>query len=226
MPAYVSAALAAVRRQPRLMGALALGIVAGAAVPDRFVASEPFRRFLTGWNVSVWTYLLLVGWLLLGANHARTRAASEREDPGAVLVLTIVSLVTVASLIAIGAELGTVRAGGDSLGRYAFAGLTLLGSWTMLNVVFGFHYAHLYFRRPGAAKPLQFPDDPAPDPDFWDFLYFSFTIGVAAQTSDIAVVSGGMRRTVLAHSVLAFLFNVAILGATVNVAAGLLGGRF
>jgi uncharacterized membrane protein len=206
------------------MGALALGLVAAVLAPSQWVAGEPFRRFLIGWNVAVWIYLLLIGWLMLGANHARTRAISEREDPGAVLVLTIVSLITVTSLAAIGAELAAARSSADPISRYVFAAVTLLGSWTMLNVLFGFHYAHLYFRNTRQPRPLRFPDDPPPDPDFWDFLYFSFTIAVAAQTADVAVASGEMRRTVLAHSILAFLFNVAILGATINVAASLISG--
>ncbi|HQR76005.1 MAG TPA: DUF1345 domain-containing protein [Burkholderiaceae bacterium] len=212
------------QRRPRLVGALALGLVVGAFAPNQWVTDEPFRRFLVGWNTAVWIYLLLIGWLILRANHARTRAISEREDPGAVLVLTILSLITVTSLAAIGFELAAVRGSADPVARYVFAGFTLLGSWTMLNVLFGFHYAHLYFRNAREPRPLRFPDEPPPSPDFWDFLYFSFTIAVAAQTADVAIVSGEMRRTVLAHSILAFLFNVAILGATINVVAGLVSG--
>ena len=78
------------------------------------------------------------------------------------------------------------------------------------------------FRASPEARPLRFPDDPPPDSDFWDFLYFSFTIAVAAQTADVAVVSGAMRKVVVAHAVVSFFFNVAILGATINVVAGLL----
>ena len=106
--------------------------------------------------------------------------------------------------------------------RYVLAGSTLLGSWLMLNTLFSFHYAHMYFRAPADARPLRFPDNPPPLPDYWDFLYFSFTVAVAAQTSDVNVVTAEMRIVVLAQSVLAFVFNVAILGATVNVASGLL----
>src|SRR5512143_829898 len=140
-------------RRPRLMGALALGLVAGALAPGAWVAGEPFRRFLIGWNAAVWIYLLLIGWLILRANHARTRAISEREDPGAVLVLTILSLITLTSLAAIGAELASARDSADPIARYVFAAFTLLGSWTMLSVLFGFHYAHLYYRNVGASKP-------------------------------------------------------------------------
>lgn len=211
------------QRQPGLTIALALGLVASAMPMGGFVHGEPFRRFLVGWNVTVWTYLVLIGWLIGKASHARTRTISEREDPNAALVLGILSLVAFTSLAAIGAELAGARQAADSPIRYILAGVTLLGSWLMLNTLFAIHYAHMFFRKPPGERPLRFPDDPPANPDFWDFLYFSFTIAVAAQTSDISVVAPAMRRAVLAHSVLAFLFNVAILGASINVAAGLLG---
>ena len=178
----------------------------------------PHVHFLIGWNVAVWTYLILIGLLVLRAGHTRTRAISEREDQSALTVLLLGSVMALASLVAIGMELARAT----SPAHYFNAAVTLLGSWLMLNTLFSFHYAHLYFRAPPASRPLRFPDDPPPDPDFWDFLYFSFTIAVAAQTSDISVVSQPMRRLVLAHSVLAFLFNVAILGASVNVVSGML----
>ena len=69
---------------------------------------------------------------------------------------------------------------------------------------------------------MKFPDAEL-NPDYWDFLYFSFTIAVAAQTSDVVVMSSGMRKAVLAQSVLSFLFNAAIIGLSINIAAGLIG---
>ncbi|MBS0309160.1 MAG: DUF1345 domain-containing protein, partial [Proteobacteria bacterium] len=77
------------------------------------------------------------------------------------------------------------------------------------------------YRAPATARPLRFPDDEQ-TPDYWDFLYFSFTIAVAAQTSDVTVNTRSMRKAVLAQSVLSFLFNAAILGMSVNIAAGLM----
>jgi uncharacterized membrane protein len=97
----------------------------------------------------------------------------------------------------------------------------VLGSWILVGVLFCFHYAHLFYRAPSASPPLRFPEG-LPDPDYWDFLYFSFTIAVAAQTSDVSVMTRGMRRLVLGHSVLAFFFNLAILGLSINIAASLL----
>ena len=206
------------QRHPRLATAFALGIAA-ALVPFRSAEADSLHlHFLIGWNVTVWTYLVLIGWLMVHAGHERARAISEGEDPSAILALMLVLLMVVASLIAIGMELARA----SSPVHYANAAVTLLGSWLMLNTLFTFHYAHLYFRAPPEARPLRFPDDPPPDPDFWDFLYFSFTIAVAAQTADVAVVSGAMRKVVVAHSVVSFFFNVAILGATINVVAGLL----
>ncbi|HXA46550.1 MAG TPA: DUF1345 domain-containing protein, partial [Burkholderiaceae bacterium] len=90
---------------------------------------------------------------------------------------------------------------------------------------FTFHYAHLFYRAaPGSGPlPLLFPDNEK-NPDYWDFLYFSFTIAVAAQTSDVSVQTRTMRKVVLAQSVLSFLFNVAIIGLSINIAASMVGG--
>jgi transposase-like protein len=71
-------------------------------------------------------------------------------------------------------------------------------------------------------KPLRFPDHKL-EPDYWDFLYFSFTIAVASQTSDVVLRSRSIRRAARAQSILSFYFNVAVLGLCINIAAGLLG---
>jgi uncharacterized membrane protein len=92
-------------------------------------------------------------------------------------------------------------------------------------VLFCFHYAHLYYRSPQGRLPLRFPDEDLEpgrlEPNYWDFLYFSFTIAVAVQTSDVTVMSRSMRKLVLGQSVLAFFFNLAILGLSINIAASL-----
>ena len=130
------------QRHPRLATALALGIAA-ALVPFRSAEADSLHlHFLIGWNVTVWTYLALIGWLMVHAGHERARAISEGEDPSAILALMLVLLMVVASLIAIGMELARA----SSPVHYANAAVTLLGSWLMLNTLFTFHYAHLYFR--------------------------------------------------------------------------------
>jgi len=147
-----------------------------------------------------------------------------REDESATTVLTIICLATVASVAAIAVELASakslaLRAG---LEHYAVTGATLFGAWFLIPTIFTLHYARLYYQSPKEARALQFPDRDL-TPDYWDFLYFSFTIAVASQTSDVTLNSRSIRRAGLAQSILSFYFNMAVLGLSINVAAGLLG---
>ena len=111
---------------------------------------------------------------------------------------------------------------GERLSRYAFTGATIFGSWCLVATMFTFHYARMFFQSSADQPPLVFPEG-AQNLTYWDFLYFSFTIAVAAQTSDVNIRSPAMRKAVLAQSVLSFFFNVAILGLSINIAAGLIG---
>jgi len=181
-------------------------------------------KLLIGWNVTVWSYLALVGWLMVRSTHVRVRSIAEQEDRGAGIILTIMSIAAIVSLAAIVFELSTTKnlSVGHRLAHYAFTGATVFGSWCLVATLFTFHYARTYYRSPIERRALQFPDNEA-NPDYWDFLYFSYTIAVAAQTSDISVMSRSMRKIVLAQSILSFLFNVAILGLSINIAASLVG---
>jgi uncharacterized membrane protein len=210
-----------IRARPRLFIAILAGAAAGFALPSRW---EPITRLLIGWNVTVWFYLALVSWLMVRSTHVRVRRFAEQEDRGAGIILAIMSVAAVVSFAAIVLELATTRnlPAGERLAHYAFTGTTLAGSWCLVATLFTFHYARTYYRSPADRRALRFPDG-EPNPDYWDFLYFSYTIAVAAQTSDICVMSRSLRKVVLAQSVLSFFFNVAILGFSINIAAGLLG---
>jgi uncharacterized membrane protein len=99
---------------------------------------------------------------------------------------------------------------------------TLVVSWALLPTSFAMHYAHHhYLRRSKEVTPMIFPEKPE-QPGYWDFLYFSFTIAVASQTADVATGTTDMRQIALLQSVISFVFNLAILGLSVNVGAGLL----
>ena len=208
-----------VRSRPRLASAIMAGIVVGALLP---LPWSPVTRALIGWNVTVWFYLCLMGWLMMRANHARVRAIAVQEDRGAIVILAAMSIAAIGSLAAIIMELSTAKSLSLSyrLAHYAFTGSTIFGSWCLVGTLFTFHYARIFYRSPIERRALCFPDNEQ-NPDYWDFLYFSFTIAVAAQTSDITVMSRSMRKTVLAQSVLCFLFNVAIIGLSINIAASL-----
>lgn len=208
-----------VRSRPHLTLAIALGILVAVAVPGSYSA---VTRALIAWNSGVWAYLVTMAWLMMRANHHKVKEIASRQDESAGLVLATLTVAAVISMTAIIYELGTAidLAAGERYLRYGFTALTVFGAWFLVGVLFCFHYAHLYYRASAPAPPLRFPDG-LEDPDYWDFLYFSFTIAVAVQTSDVCVMTRSMRKLVLAQSVLTFFFNLAILGLSINIAAGL-----
>lgn len=209
--------------RPRMLIGLAVGVVIAL-----FLLSTPMRpmiRVLVGWDVAVWFYLVLIWIHMVLTDHKRVRDLAEREDENAGVVLFIVCLATIASVAAIVLELTSAKGTPGSTGglsHYIITAATLIGAWFLIPTIFTLHYARLYFV-PGAKEtPLLFPDHHL-DPNYWDFLYFSFTIAVASQTSDVVLRSREMRRAALAQSVLSFYFNVAVIGLCINLAAGLLG---
>ncbi|WP_329605312.1 DUF1345 domain-containing protein [Undibacterium fentianense] len=181
-------------------------------------------RGLIAWNFAVWTYLISVSAVFLRSNHESVIRVAQREDSSALAALLMLVAAAIVSLFAIIFELTQMRglSAEMKLLKYAFAGMTVLGAWFLLAIIFTFHYAVLYYRSPKDARALVFPDHEI-HPNYWDFLYFSFTIAVALQTSDVAVMSRATRRVVLAHAILSFFFNAAILGFSINIAAGIVG---
>jgi uncharacterized membrane protein len=200
---------------------MAIGGAIGLLLPAHW---NLVTRALVGWNVAVWTYLVLMAWLIARCSHREMNRLATQEDNNAVTVLVVMSLGAIVSLVAIVAELSSARAvlGGERLFHYTLTGCTVIGSWLLLATIYMFHYAHLYCRAADDNKPLRFPDEDT-QPVYSDFLYFSFTIAVAAQTSDVVILSTSMRKAVLAQSVLSFFFNAAIIGMSINIAASLIG---
>lgn len=208
--------------RPRMSLAVLIGLAGGWAAP----ASTVISRVLVGWNIGVWAYLALMAWLMIRADHAHLRRSAIAQTPGAAVVLGLVVGASVASLAAIVAELASIRHGQAgaplALVHVALAVSTVAGAWLLLPIVFTLNYASHYYRhRPPSG--LRFPDDdPHFQPNYADFLYFSFTIAVAAQTADVVITSRPMRRLVLLQALLSFGFNAAILALAINIAAGLL----
>jgi uncharacterized membrane protein len=209
-----------IRSRPHLTLAIALGALVGLLWPHSHAWQQ---RALIGWNAGVWSYLLSMMWLMATADHRKVRQIAGQQDESAGLVLFTMVVGVVLSLYAIVSELTRMdHVPADQVAlRYAFTALTVIGSWLLVGVLFCFHYAHVYYHAPQDRLPLHFPDE-CLDPDYWDFLYFSFTIAVAVQTSDVSVTSRTMRKLVLGQSVLSFFFNLLILGLSINIAAGLL----
>lgn len=198
-----------------LTGMLA-GVV-GGLIAVRFF--PPLSAALMGWCTGVVAFLAVDIAIAARATVKTIRARAEALDEGRTLVLFIATGAAVASLAAILINLSHAKGSPDNAFAGALAAVTVLLSWTFVHTVFGFTYAHDYFK--GASGGISFPG--TPQPDYWDFAYFSFVIGATAQVSDVSVTSKSMRRLVLAHGIIAFFFNTAILAFGVNLAAGLVG---
>jgi uncharacterized membrane protein len=206
------------RARPYLMASCAAGLGAALLLP----APGAVTRALLGWNVAVWLYLVLLAWMMVRADHGRVQRAAVAQAESAGTVLAIVSLASVFSLVGVVFELSAAKLPGvpHAWPHVLLALATVGGSWTLLPMVFALTYASVFYRAHGSG--LRFPDDDAHfKPNYGDFLYFSFTIAVASQTSDVSVSSVAMRRVVLLQTLLSFAFNATILAFSINIAASL-----
>lgn len=182
------------------------------------------QRLLISWNVWAWLYLSILWFRMLRTDAAGIRRIAQQQDQSAALVLGMVIVACMVSIVAILSELPTLKSlsGTPRLLHLLLTAITLIASWAMLPSAFAMHYAHQhYLYRSDSVSPLIFPDKTT-NPGYWDFLYFSFTIAVASQTADVATGTTGLRKLALLQSAISFIFNLAILGLSVNVGAGLL----
>jgi uncharacterized membrane protein len=204
-----------------------LAALVGACIASALPSSwSLITRILTGWNGTILVLIpLLVLWARrLGAKQLRARY--EEDDPTGPVILLAVVVASLLSIVAIVALLSTVKQVDSStrVAHIVLACMTVIDSWFLVHTMFTIHYADMYYSVPGDdPPPLIFPQ--TRNPVFWDFVYFSFTIAVACQTSDVSTAETAIRRTVTAHSLIAFVYNVSILGFAINVSAGLLGGN-
>ena len=174
---------------------------------------------LVGWDIGVALYLVLCFWMfsVCGMDHIRRQSAQLDEGHYAIPILTVTA--ALASLAAILDELRTPagRTTHDPL-LLTFALVTIVLSWTFIHTIFTVHYAHEYYAHGSGGFP--FPGNEKPG--YWDFAYFSFVVGMTSQVSDVGVTSRNIRQVVVAHGLVSFLYNVALLALTINIAASAL----
>jgi uncharacterized membrane protein len=199
--------------RPRTFFAIVLGIVAFFLLP---VSLRLVTRLLIGWDVFVAIYIALVYIMMGRSTLATIRRIAALQDDGRFQIPLFTALGAFASLAAIVFELGAAQ---HEPTRLLFATATIVLSWAAVHTAFALHYAHEYYRgdRPGG---LQFPSGDQNDhADYWDFVYFSFVIGMTAQVSDVGITDKTIRRTVTVHGIISFVFNTALLALMVNIAA-------
>lgn len=155
--------------------------------------------------------------LLHDSDADRIRLHAEENDANRLMVLIVTSLLTFVALVAISGELPLVRQGG-LLPAFKLVA-TLLLIWIFAGSVYALHYAHaFYLRDPGTGDDrggLDFPGTKMPS--YWDFCYFSFTLGMTFQTSDVAITAPAIRQVAILHSFAAFVFNIGVIAFTINV---------
>ncbi|MCK1357421.1 DUF1345 domain-containing protein [Bradyrhizobium sp. 199] len=199
--------------RPRTFIALAAGALVCLLLPG---SHRLVTRLLFGWDALIAVYLVLVYAMMLCNDHQHIRRAAAMQDDGRFVILLVTATGAFASIAAIVSELGTPHRGASEL---TIAISTIALSWAAVHTTFALHYAHDYYR---SAKPggLQFPSNDKEDhADYWDFVYFSFVIGMTAQVSDVGITNKTIRRTATAHGIVSFIFNTALLALMVNIAA-------
>ena len=203
---------------------VAYGLITGLAAAAVPLPLSGQTRGLVGWCCAVAVYMVLA-WLLAEEFDAkRTRERAQQQDQSSPLLFIVMVLAGLASVVAIIAMLQDIKNLKDAERAWHIAlSMTALAlSWLLIQTTFAFRYAHRYYQEEMnnkvAGAGLDFPGKL--DPDYFDFLYYSFVVGMTSQVSDVQVTSREMRRLTLIHGVLSFAFNMLVLALSVNVVAG------
>ena len=205
---------------------LSIGLLPAGLLYILVPASWPLLLRLTAsWDVFALTTLLITWGIILTADVGHIRRIATREDPGRVLSFGFVLAASSASLLAIVTLLASTRLSGQGGQLWpAVVGIGgVLAAWLLVHTLFTLRYAHLFYDTDNGRKEggLEFPGAEK-EPDYLDFAYYSFTIGMAAQTADVGVSGRTLRRLTLLHALLSFGFNTAIVALTVSSLAMLL----
>ncbi|GAC1469948.1 MAG: hypothetical protein NVSMB70_15020 [Chamaesiphon sp.] len=164
---------------------------------------------------------------MLTATPDTMRRNAQRQDTGRWAILSLITAAACFSILAIVFLLHNTK--GAHVGIVTFhvtlSAVTIIGSWLLVHTIFASHYARLYYQEGKTLNEckqegLDFPGDL--EPDYWDFLYFSFVIGMTSQVSDVAIKSFVIRRLALLHGILSFFFNTSLLAMSINIVAGLI----
>ncbi|MDO7843936.1 DUF1345 domain-containing protein [Sphingomonas immobilis] len=196
---------------------VAFGVVLIAGLAAAIPTLGWSRGIMAAFDVAALVFLILVSRLLEHGEAAQMRKASIANDANRAGLLVITGVTMVAILAAVFKEMHDK----DSL-VIALVLATLVLSWLFSNTIYALHYAHLFYiecDKTGTDKGgIEIPE--CKEPDYWDFLYFSFTLGMTFQTSDVDITSRRMRRVVLGQCLAAFVFNLGVLAFTINTLGG------
>ena len=206
----------------RLSIAFAIGLLVGCLLPPQL--RLPVRS-IVAWDIGVIVFLVLAVLMINSSNNdvVRSRAIADREHRWQILLGVLigsgVSLLAIIYMLKDGKNLAPQLL---TL-HVTLAIITVICSWLLTHTMFALYYAHSYYVReiehPDYPPSLDFPREK--QPDYWDFMYFSFVIGMTSQVADVSINSRRFRRLCLVHGILSFFFNTAIVAMNINLIAGL-----
>jgi uncharacterized membrane protein len=207
--------------RPRVYFALAMVALVTTLLPGSMSLS---LRSVIAADAGFAVYLALALWVMATFSHDAVRKRAARQDHGGLVILMIILLAIGSSFVAIASLLAEAKAATGHLKTMlaGLAGLTVVLSWLVTQVVFTFHYAHEYYspQKEGEMRGgLSFPNDDCPD--YWDFFYYATSIGATSQTSDVSISSKGLRRLAALHAIGSFFFNTAVLALAINIGSSL-----
>jgi uncharacterized membrane protein len=187
----------------------------------------PQIRLLVAWNLGAFAYLFLAAMVFARANAVMTRVRVQTQDQSGYVIFLLVLSAAAAGIVAIGFLMGGTKdlAFWPRTWHLALSIIALVSSWLVIQTLFAFHYARHYYcdlPRGTGANPggLQFPG--GQPPDYLDFAYYAFVVGMTSQVSDVSVTARSTRRLTLVHGVLSFFFNIAILAMSINIIASVI----
>lgn len=191
-------------------------LIAGLALAiPRFGFS---RGTMMAFDVAAGVFLILISSVLKRSEAAQMRKASQANDANRAVLL----LVSVVTSIAVLSAIVNEKLNKADAGVIALVLVSLVLAWLFSNMIYALHYAHLFYGKDddgsGDAGGLKFPDDD--NPDYWDFIYFSFCLGMTFQTSDVNITGKRVRRVVTGQCLAAFVFNLGVLAFTINTIGG------
>ncbi len=216
------AALGSRLAPPRFV--MVMAVLLGVAAAMHYGLHDGWSDALViGFDVAVVGFIVSLRPLTSDHNAAQKRRHAAENDANRGLVLFITAVISLAIMLAMIAELPAAHKG--DIAAITKLILTLALGWIFTNLIFAMHYAHMFY---GAGKTamqdaggLDFPG--TKEPDYWDFIYLSFTAGMSFAASDVNVTSGAVRRVLVVQCLLAFLFNIGALAFCINVLAGAAG---
>jgi uncharacterized membrane protein len=200
--------------------------IASVAFIATYFLLPPFwqlsTRLIFAWDIGVLIWLIMIWWMIANATPQKMRSQAQRLDAKGWIILILVVASAFASLLAIVLMLQPNKGLSEATRTFHFALslITIVISWLLIHSLFAIHYAHLYYQAKNGRKPLEFPQEK--QPDYGDFLYFAWGIGMTCQVSDVQITSRLLRRVALVHQVLTFFFNTIILALSINILASLI----